>query len=177
MGCPISYHRGSRRGRATSRGVSGFGVPYLLSPYRVNGSVTKEHCTSDLGLERLKRDRPSRRVAGSGYGAVRLVQVTSRFINAGVEESRGDSASTLWSHGTPTDAQKHGRPMKKTLACRYFLRSPLTDSNRRPPPYHGGALPTELRGQPSQRTRACPRFLRPDVPRRSRAAAASPARA
>src|SRR5256714_10912165 len=26
-------------------------------------------------------------------------------------------------------------------------RSPLTDSNRRPPPYHGGALPTELRGQ------------------------------
>src|SRR5438105_14367695 len=25
--------------------------------------------------------------------------------------------------------------------------SPLTDSNRRPPPYHGGALPTELRGQ------------------------------
>jgi hypothetical protein len=28
-----------------------------------------------------------------------------------------------------------------------FLRSPLTDSNRRPPPYHGGALPTELRGR------------------------------
>src|SRR5207244_10717297 len=27
------------------------------------------------------------------------------------------------------------------------LQSPLTDSNRRPPPYHGGALPTELRGQ------------------------------
>ena len=25
--------------------------------------------------------------------------------------------------------------------------SPLTDSNRRPPPYHGGALPTELRGR------------------------------
>ena len=28
-----------------------------------------------------------------------------------------------------------------------FSRSPLADSNRRPPPYHGGALPTELRGQ------------------------------
>src|SRR5664280_1037154 len=27
------------------------------------------------------------------------------------------------------------------------LRSPLTDSNRGPPPYHGGALPAELRGQ------------------------------
>ena len=31
--------------------------------------------------------------------------------------------------------------------------SPLTDSNRRPPPYHGGALPTELRGQVAQSTR------------------------
>ena len=25
--------------------------------------------------------------------------------------------------------------------------SPRPDSNRRPPPYHGGALPTELHGQ------------------------------
>ena len=32
-------------------------------------------------------------------------------------------------------------------------RSPLTDSNRRPPPYHGGALPTELRGQGPQSSR------------------------
>jgi hypothetical protein len=31
-------------------------------------------------------------------------------------------------------------------------RSPLTDSNRRPPPYHGGALPTELRGRSGNRT-------------------------
>jgi hypothetical protein len=37
-----------------------------------------------------------------------------------------------------------------------FYRSPLTDSNRRPPPYHGGALPAELRGrvQDSSRLRA-----------------------
>src|SRR2546430_494784 len=31
-------------------------------------------------------------------------------------------------------------------------RSPLTDSNRRPPPYHGGALPTELRGRGADST-------------------------
>src|SRR4051794_32272963 len=31
-------------------------------------------------------------------------------------------------------------------------RSPLTESNRRPSPYHGDALPTELRGR---RTYAC----------------------
>jgi hypothetical protein len=35
---------------------------------------------------------------------------------------------------------------RKGPFCRYL--SPLPDSNRRPPPYHGGALPTELRGQP-----------------------------
>ena len=31
-------------------------------------------------------------------------------------------------------------------------KSPLTDSNRRPPPYHGGALPTELRGRCAHRS-------------------------
>jgi hypothetical protein len=31
------------------------------------------------------------------------------------------------------------------------LRSPLTESNRRPSPYHGDALPTELRGQAAWR--------------------------
>jgi hypothetical protein len=37
----------------------------------------------------------------------------------------------------------------KTQTCNMqaICRSPLTDSNRRPPPYHGGALPTELRGR------------------------------
>jgi hypothetical protein len=33
------------------------------------------------------------------------------------------------------------------LILQGFCASPLTDSNRRPPPYHGGALPTELRGR------------------------------
>src|ERR671930_1588302 len=42
------------------------------------------------------------------------------------------------------------RPPVKTTevaAKQAKTRSPLTDSNRRPPPYHGGALPTELRGR------------------------------
>ena len=38
-----------------------------------------------------------------------------------------------------------------------LLQSPLTDSNRRPPPYHGGALPTELRGRSGNRSRGLPR--------------------
>src|SRR5262245_39372630 len=42
-----------------------------------------------------------------------------------------------------------------------FLRSPLTDSNRRPPPYHGGALPTELRGRATYGSRARARAAGP----------------
>ncbi len=38
-----------------------------------------------------------------------------------------------------------------------FCGSPLTDSNRRPPPYHGGALPTELRGRSVQSSDGFPR--------------------
>ncbi len=44
----------------------------------------------------------------------------------------------------------NARPVPKAPARRAkarFSASPLTDSNRRPPPYHGGALPTELRGR------------------------------
>src|SRR2546423_14305057 len=40
----------------------------------------------------------------------------------------------------------HGQATKN-VNLQAFHRSPLTDSNRRPPPYHGGALPTELRGR------------------------------
>jgi hypothetical protein len=60
------------------------------------------------------------------------------------------STSTRWTlggHRTPvttsTLTTKSAAEQEKTL-------SPLTDSNRRPPPYHGGALPTELRGRESR---------------------------
>jgi hypothetical protein len=50
-----------------------------------------------------------------------------------------------------SDAAGTGRaaaflPSKATNSSA-FLESPLPDSNRRPLPYHGSALPTELRGQ------------------------------
>jgi hypothetical protein len=48
---------------------------------------------------------------------------------------------------SPHDRRRASRPEHKSLDVRGFLQSPLTDSNRRPPPYHGGALPTELRGR------------------------------
>src|SRR5919197_3874472 len=50
-------------------------------------------------------------------------------------------------------------PLVKTTevaAKQAKTRSPLTDSNRRPPPYHGGALPTELRGRGGDCSQAHP---------------------
>ena len=45
----------------------------------------------------------------------------------------------------PTTPPSNHRP---EIPCLHGNRpSPLPDSNRRPPPYHGGALPTELRGR------------------------------
>ena len=51
--------------------------------------------------------------------------------------------------GRPMDAaaahRRRSRQRKQRLSRRK-PKAPLTDSNRRPLPYHGGALPTELRG-------------------------------
>ena len=54
-----------------------------------------------------------------------------------------------------TAASKSSPTRKTTTAAEQAKTgSPLTDSNRRPPPYHGGALPTELRGRDGQCIRA-----------------------
>src|SRR6266545_6150287 len=67
-----------------------------------------------------------------------------------------------------------GSEKAKGPCLRAFSKSPLTDSNRRPPPYHGGALPTELRGRArTQFSRGSVLFRRDGGPRsRSRKAAA-----
>ena len=46
-----------------------------------------------------------------------------------------------------TFARERKRRSAKSEESLQIQKSPLTDSNRRPPPYHGGALPTELRGR------------------------------
>src|ERR1700751_992957 len=44
------------------------------------------------------------------------------------------------------------------------LQSPLSDSNRRPLPYHGSALPAELRGRPREPSAsAAAPHLRPEA--------------
>src|SRR3954466_7134400 len=38
-------------------------------------------------------------------------------------------------------------PVRSMLPCSCEWLSPFTESNRRPSPYHGDALPTELKGR------------------------------
>jgi Phage integrase family len=54
-----------------------------------------------------------------------------------------------------TFARDQGRRAALREKSLQTVGSPLTDSNRRPPPYHGGALPTELRGQRPKSSRPC----------------------
>ena len=60
------------------------------------------------------------------------------------QRARGGRSWTLRGHRRARIA-----PSKttETAAEQEISGSPLTDSNRRPPPYHGGALPAELRGR------------------------------
>src|SRR5581483_1086273 len=49
--------------------------------------------------------------------------------------------------GSPTRLARCPDEERNPRSCEGSRKSPLTDSNRRPPPYHGGALPTERRGR------------------------------
>jgi hypothetical protein len=49
--------------------------------------------------------------------------------------------------GTPSRPIAIRAAKRKSRPVRRLPESPLSDSNRRPLPYHGSALPTELRGQ------------------------------
>src|SRR6184192_974316 len=57
------------------------------------------------------------------------------------------STSTPWTLRGRRQRQPPSTRATERRAKQEESGSPLTDSNRRPPPYHGGALPTELRGR------------------------------
>src|SRR6266516_1911682 len=70
-------------------------------------------------------------IVGPAVETVGLRQQAVDVVDAGGRRNRQPS---------PTEQTATSRKREK-------IESPLTDSNRRPPPYHGGALPTELRGR------------------------------
>jgi hypothetical protein len=116
--------------------------------------------------------RPPKRRAGRAAGAApsgacapQRTSVTERRTPSGARLARARQAlrcpSSVSTHsrtrvravdagGRCVDTQAASPPpplRTETARKRATQRSPLTDSNRRPPPYHGGALPAELRGR------------------------------
>src|SRR5262245_19462495 len=79
---------------------------------------------------------------------------------AGRRDRASGPAADLWGHAptlksTPNDEARRRRGLVRHPGAGLWFASPLPDSNRRPLPYHGSALPTELRGRrPPTRERA-----------------------
>ena len=67
----------------------------------------------------------------------------SKNLDLGVQGRLAPLAG-VWGPG-PQDNSERARLVLSTSRPR-LLASPLTESNRRPSPYHGDALPTELTG-------------------------------
>jgi hypothetical protein len=91
----------------------------------------------------------NRRLSGPQHSALSAVRVraTTASLRHHVSISFPQRASR------PTAPRP---PIPRPQQPRGIRPSPLTDSNRRPPPYHGGALPTELRGRRAS-VDGCPR--------------------
>src|SRR6266702_3335479 len=120
-------------------------------------STCQPHATSSSAAM-----RPSSAISPPGasahHCAVRYAQSSPTYFTSGllpdgighrrVSPARRPFFMTFHKglHTCPTFENLQIDPKQK---ARYagILQSPLTDSNRRPPPYHGGALPTELRGR------------------------------
>ena len=60
---------------------------------------------------------------------------------------RRPPAWTLWRSGGRRTNATPAIPLQQTRSKQGETQSPLSDSNRRPLPYHGSALPAELRGR------------------------------
>ena len=78
-------------------------------------------------------------------------RTSSRLFRRGVPEgvARRHAASRV-PQMCPKCVRVFFRQTTTSVNLQALYRSPLPDSNRRPPPYHGGALPTELRGRVGQ---------------------------
>ena len=152
-----------RRGRPWARGRSAFACQRASGPssptrsHRRSTRTGREGGVADRGPPpghaplppgwRLLRPPLSdeRRSSGAGtgprgserfHGCDRVASACVRFVPASREQE-------------PPSCSSRGRTSR---FCSTFPASPLADSNRRPLPYHGSALPTELRGRALKRS-------------------------
>jgi hypothetical protein len=152
--CPASVPAGTtclaavRRGVTTELRVSCMrltaaltsGLPPMSAPNRPAAAPPSFPCRDKVyGDHTGLRECPGGR--GQGYD-LRFPRAQA-WSDPGITSQRptlrhapANTEANLWPH----------RPVR-IFRIRPLTWSPLTESNRRPSPYHGDALPTELRGQ------------------------------
>ena len=120
---------GSDRGPTTQRGIRR--SRSASDPSLRRGVVSRLLGQRSMSLSRAFAARPARALAAE----------PCRRASPGVAVRRAYRRCVRNVSACSTSRQQQSADLQA------LYRSPLTDSNRRPPPYHGGALPTELRGQ------------------------------
>ena len=132
-----------------STGSRGTPRPCQLTPsLSILGASWERRSTGQLRSETVKRRKCSRLYTPDAQNArTRALDPLCSQLGPGCQVSRwyAPARGTVRadSNLAPGTAPSHVR----TVRFKPFYLSPLTESNRRPSPYHGDALPTELRGQ------------------------------
>ena len=122
---------------AITIGVEGL-RPYDLRHYFVSLLLAERRSL----LEVAKQAGHSPTMALNTYG-----HVIEELEGAGTVSAEGAIRKARAKFVRTTFARRPEGRRRRTKKTLENAESPLTDSNRRPPPYHGGALPTELRGR------------------------------
>ena len=130
-----------------------------LDPITADATSAALHALRDKRVRpqpvaRVRTDRRTRELRGPPAQGGALCSA-KRLFKPSVDALR-DAGDRFWGQvaGASGNGWLESRQQKRPFAG--LFGSPLTDSNRRPPPYHGGALPAELRGQAPY----CSRFAR-----------------
>ena len=116
----------------------------LVDDPRAMSEQMKRSSDAGCATHRAARVRPS---GEHGADRMRLARLTLRLLLREPEARLLRVCGPNAAHERQRATARTGPRNTKGPACRAFVRSPLPDSNRRPLPYHGSALPTELRGR------------------------------
>ncbi len=114
-----------------------------LRPYDLRHSFVSLLLAERMSLLEIAKQAghsPTMALATYGHVIEELEGARTVSAEAAIRDARAKLVRTRFAR----PAGRASRGAKKSLQD---PGSPLTDSNRRPPPYHGGALPTELRGR------------------------------
>ena len=133
---------------------------------RPGGRRAHAHDAAPLHRARRRHRAPARPGRDARRGRPARRAVARRAARArGHRARQGASSTSRWSASSSAAWRCTRRCWARSRAA--DLRALFRDSNRRPLPYHGSALPTELRGQIAAKCRGGGRYLAAAWPSRN----------